>query len=125
MGILKMAARVTYRRKHTYRSRSNQVRKFRTPGGKLSVQYTTKRNGLRVCAETGNALQGIKRLRNTEFSKLSKRQRTVSRPYGGCLSMEACRHTIMRAFFNEEMKIIKQGATAMRRNKRKGGKRRN
>jgi hypothetical protein len=27
-----MAARVTYRRKHTYRTRSNQIRKLRTPG---------------------------------------------------------------------------------------------
>jgi hypothetical protein len=27
-----MVARVQYKRKHTYRTRSNQVRKFRTPG---------------------------------------------------------------------------------------------
>lgn len=33
-----MAPRVTYRRKHTYRTRSNTVKKFRTPG-KLITPY--------------------------------------------------------------------------------------
>lgn len=32
-----MAARVHYRRKHTYRTRSNQVRKFRTPGKNIKT----------------------------------------------------------------------------------------
>ncbi len=30
-----MAARVTYTRKHTYRTRSNVVRKLRTPGNDI------------------------------------------------------------------------------------------
>jgi large subunit ribosomal protein L34e len=118
-----MAARVTYKRKHTYRTRSNQVRKLRTPGGKLTIQYTNKRNGLRVCGDTQVPLNGIPRSRNTEFRGLSKRSRTVSRPYGGSLSHEAVRHRIMRSFFNEELKVIKAGATASRKGKKKvGGK---
>ncbi len=119
-----MAARVTYKRKHTYRTKSNQVRKFRTPGGNLSVQYTTKRNAVRVCGDTGLPLNGVSRARNVEFKKLSKRQRTVSRPYGGSLNAEAVTHRIKRAFFNEEMKIIKQGATTVKRGKKRGGQRR-
>jgi len=38
-----MTARVTYRRRHSYASRSNTVRKLKTPGGKLVVQYTAKK----------------------------------------------------------------------------------
>ena len=90
----------------------------------MSVQYTEKRNGLRVCGDTGVVLNGIPRLRNGAFSRVSRRVRTVSRPYGGSLSHEAVRHRIMRAFFNEELRVIKQGATAVRRaKKRVGGQR--
>jgi len=34
-----MVARVQYRRKHTYRTRSNHVRKFRTPGKFIFLIY--------------------------------------------------------------------------------------
>ncbi len=37
-----MVARVQYRRKHTYRTRSNQVRKFRTPGMKYLIKILLK-----------------------------------------------------------------------------------
>jgi large subunit ribosomal protein L34e len=89
----------------------------------LTIQYTTKRNGVRVCGDTQVPLNGISRLRNPKFSKLTKRARTVSRPYGGSLSHEAVKHRIMRAFFNEELKVIKQGATASRRGKKRAGQR--
>jgi len=100
------------------RTRSNKVRKFRTPGGKLSIQYTSKRNALRVCGDTQVPLNGISRARNAQFRNLSKKSRTVSRPYGGSLSHEAVKHRIMRAFFNEELKVLKQGATTSKKGKR-------
>lgn len=81
----------------------------------------TKRNGVRVCGDTQVPLNGISRLRNPKFAALSKRSRTVSRPYGGSLTHEAVKHRILRAFFNEEMKIIKQGATASKKGKRRVG----
>ena len=46
----------------------------------------------------------------TTFKNLPKRRRTVTRAYGGYLSHEAVRHRILRAFFNEELRVIKQGA---------------
>ena len=58
------------------------------------------------------------------FKNLPKRRRTVTRKYGGYLSAEAVRHRILRAFFNEELRIIKQGASTQRKAK-KAGKRRN
>ncbi len=89
----------------------------------MTIQYTSKRNGLRVCGDTQVPLNGIPRVRNQKFKTLSKRSRTVARPYGGSLSHEAVKHRIMRAFFNEELKVIKQGATASRKGKKKAGQR--
>ena len=87
----------------------------------MTIQYTHKRNGLRVCGDTQVPLNGIPRCRNTEFKGLSKRSRTVSRPYGGSLSHEAVKHRIMRSFFNEELKVIKASAAASKKGKKKVG----
>lgn len=86
-----MAARLTYRRKHTYRTRSNHVRRFNTPGGKLAFQYTDKKTSPVVCGETGTPLNGIPVLTKQKWMRLSTKQRTVSRPYGGCLNAEVVR----------------------------------
>ena len=59
----------------------------------------------------------------TVFKNLPNRRRTVTRKYGGYLSAEAVRHRILRAFFNEELRVIKQGAATKKT--KKGGKRRN
>jgi len=89
----------------------------------LTIQYRNKRNALRTCGDTQVPLNGIPRLRNGQFKSLSKRARTVSRPYGGSLSAEAVKHRIMRAFFNEELKVLKQGANASKKGKKRvGGK---
>jgi large subunit ribosomal protein L34e len=117
-----MAARVHYTRKHTYRTRSNLVRKFRTPGGKLAIQYRNKRVARILCGDTKQELNGIPRTIKSVFKNLPKRRRTVTRAYGGSLSHEAVRHRVLRAFFNEELKVIKQGASAQRRVKKQAGK---
>ena len=81
-----MSTRVVYRRKHVYKTRSNLVRRFRTPGGRLLVQYRNKRVSPAVCGDTGLPLNGIRRLAPAQFKNLTRRSRTVSRPYGGSLS---------------------------------------
>lgn len=51
--------RVTYRRSHSYNTRSNKIRKVKTPGGSVVVHYQTKKaKGVR-CAATGVQLQGV------------------------------------------------------------------
>lgn len=83
-----MVARLTYRRKHTYRTRSNAVKRFHTPGGKLQFQYTQKKVSPRICGETKLPLNGIPSLAKRKWLKLSRKQRSVSRPYGGSLNHE-------------------------------------
>jgi large subunit ribosomal protein L34e len=104
-----MAARVTYKRKNTYRTRSNVVRKIRTPGGRLTIQYRNKQVKRIKCAETGKYLNGIPRVRS---DLLPRKQRTVSRAYGGIFSAKTVENRIKRAFFNEEMKILKNAVQA-------------
>lgn len=114
-----MTTRVTYRRKNTYRTKSNQVRKFRTPGGRLLVQYRNRRVKSIVCAETKQVLNGISR---QLAYRVPRRKRTVTRPYGGTLSALEVKHRIKRAFLNEEMKVIKGESQKSRKAKSKGKK---
>jgi large subunit ribosomal protein L34e len=114
-----MAARVTYRRKNTYRTKSNRVRKFRTPGGKLLVQYKAKPVKVARCSETGELLNGISR---KKASLVPRRKRTVSRPYGGVLSGSEVQQRIKRAFFNEELKVIKHDAQKAKKTVKKVAK---
>jgi large subunit ribosomal protein L34e len=114
-----MAARVTYRRKNTYRTKSNVVRKFRTPGGKLAVQYRDKKVKSITCPESKQVLNGITKL---PAYRVPRRKRTVTRPYGGSLSASEVKQRIKRAFLNEEMKVIKSESQKSKKVKTKGKK---
>ena len=74
------------------------------------VQYRTKKASFPKCPVTGQRLAGIKALRPSEYSnkRMSKRQKSVNRIYGGCLSHKVVRERIMRAFLVEEQKIVKK-----------------
>ena len=101
--------RVTYLRRKSYNTRSNRIRKLRLPGGRLSIQYTGKRaKGPQPAFKTNSRLTGLKRLRNPQYSRLSKTQRSISRPYGGVLTPNEVKDKIMRAFLIEEVKIVKE-----------------
>jgi len=71
--------RVTYKRRASYRTKSNRFRKIKTPGGKLAIQYIKKKTN-------GTKMQGVKVMRPANFKRASRTSRTVSRPYGGVLS---------------------------------------
>ena len=89
-------------------TRSNKIRKIRTPGGKLTVQYITKAAKGPTCFVTRKALQGIPRARPFEYSLMKKSKRTVTRAYGGVLSAGAVKDRIVRAFLAEEQKEVKK-----------------
>ena len=71
--------RVTYKRRASYRTKSNRFRKVKTPGGKLAIQYTVKKT-------QGTKMAGVKVARPATFKRLGRAKRTVSRPYGGVLT---------------------------------------
>lgn len=101
-------ARITYRRRHSYRTKSNKARPVKTPGGKLVARYIKKSSKGPSCGDCKKRLQGLKRLRPAEYARLPKCQRTVSRAYGGSRCASCVRSRILRAFIIEEQKIVKQ-----------------
>ena len=82
----------------------------KTPGGRLVFQIAKKRAQGPKCPVTGKRIQGVPHLRPAEYrnTRLSKRQKTVNRAYGGALSGQAVRERIIRAFLVEEQKIVKK-----------------
>lgn len=91
-------ARVTLRRKSPYCTKSNKFKKVRTPGGKLQIQYTKKLPSVPKCGDTGAPLFGVAVRRPKELMRISKRQKSVSRSYGGVLCGKAVRSRYVCAF---------------------------
>lgn len=79
----------------------------RTPGGRLVYQYVKKNKTVPRCGQCKEKLKGIRPTRPCERSRLSKRQKTVARTYGGVLCHGCLRERIVRAFLIEEQKIVK------------------
>ena len=107
-----MVQRVTYRRRHCYATKSNRMRRLRTPGGKIVVQRVQKRASVPTCGEAkcSLTLPGIPALRPTAMSqkRLPRKNKTVNRKYGGHLCSGCVRTRVMRAFLVEEQKIVKK-----------------
>ena len=104
-----MAQRVTYRRRKSYNTKSNKIRKVKTPGGRLVAQYVPKKaKGVQPQYDSNQRISGLPRMRNPKYSALSYTQRKISRPYGGQLNPSELKNRIKRAFLVEEMKISKK-----------------
>merc|ERR1712146_241731 len=103
-----MVQRVTYRRRKSFNTKSNKVRKVKTPGGKLMLHYVGKRGKAPQCGDAGcsTKLHGLPALRPMDYSRISKRQKHVSRAYGGSRCAKCVRNRIVRAFLIEEQKIV-------------------
>mmetsp|Transcript_27230 Transcript_27230/g.45351 ORF Transcript_27230/g.45351 Transcript_27230/m.45351 type:complete len:118 (+) Transcript_27230:57-410(+) len=105
-----MVQRVTYRRRKSFNTKSNKVRKVKTPGGKLVLHYMGKKGKAPMCGDSAcpRRLSGIPNLRPVEFSRISKRQKNVSRAYGGSRCAMCVRQRIVRAFLIEERQLVKK-----------------
>ena len=102
------SARVTYRRRKSYNTKSNKIRKVKTPGGRLVAQYTKKKAALpKLAMKTRTRVSGVKALRPHEYKKISKTQRSVTRPYSGVYSPKELKERITRAFLVDELKTVK------------------
>eukprot|EP00178_Gracilaria_changii_P009989 TRINITY_DN29081_c0_g1_i1.p2 TRINITY_DN29081_c0_g1~~TRINITY_DN29081_c0_g1_i1.p2 ORF type:complete len:150 (-),score=23.28 TRINITY_DN29081_c0_g1_i1:168-617(-) len=100
--------RVTYRRRTSYHTRSNLVRVVKTPGGKLTIHKRVKRVAVPKCGDCHSTLQGLRALTASERHRASRREKTVSRAYGGSRCAKCVRERIVRAFLIEEQKIVKR-----------------
>lgn len=103
-----MSQRVSYRRRHAYATKSNKVRVVKTPGNKLVVHYRTKKAAAPKCGDCGATLPGLPALRPTEYARLPRHEKTVTRAYGASRCAKCVRMRIVRAFLIEEQKIVAQ-----------------
>merc|ERR1711941_206058 len=107
-GIVNMVQRIQYRRRLAWNTSSNQRKISKTPGGKLVFLYTGKKGVVAKCGDTGKKLQGVKANRAAALQpgRTIRRSKTVTRAYGGCVSANALKRRITRAFLIEEQKIV-------------------
>merc|ERR1712025_45112 len=104
--LRKMVQRLTFRRRLSYNTNSNRRRVSKTPGGKLVYLYQKKLAKVPVCGDYKTPLRGVRAVRPHKLATMSKRQKTVSRAYGGSRCHKAVRERIVRAFLIEEQKIV-------------------
>jgi ribosomal protein L34E len=78
-------------------------------------QYRTKKASYPKCPVSGQRLAGIKAVRPAKMSnkRMAKREKTVNRAYGGCLSHGVVRERIVRAFLIEERKVVKKARACL------------
>ena len=111
-------ARVTKTSRHSYATKSNIIKKIKTPGGKLTAVVRSKKSSGAKCGDCKCTLPGIKHLVNTQYRRQQRRALTVSRAYGGSRCAGCVKTRIVRAFLIEEQKIVK----ALLQEKSKAGK---
>mmetsp|Transcript_7487 Transcript_7487/g.10634 ORF Transcript_7487/g.10634 Transcript_7487/m.10634 type:complete len:114 (-) Transcript_7487:51-392(-) len=101
-------SRYTRSARHPYNTRSHKTRAVKTPGGKLTGQIIKKTSKGPRCMDCKLPLQGIKHLKSSAYKNLKKRERTVSRCYGGAACAGCVKQRIVRAFLLEEQKAVKK-----------------
>ncbi|GHJ88762.1 hypothetical protein NliqN6_5164 [Naganishia liquefaciens] len=114
-----MAQRVTLRKRTPYNTTSNRRRVVKTPGGKLILHHLKKLATAPKCGDCGLALPGVPALRPRAYATISKRQKTVSRAYGGSRCATCVKSRITRAFLIEEANIVKRVLKAQTAPKKK------
>merc|ERR1712159_358730 len=102
LSSVTMVQRLTYRRRACYATKSNTVRKVKTPGGVLTFHNVRKRGSGTKCGDCGKPLQGLPALRPIQLKRIAKNKK------GGARCAGCVRQRIIRAFLIEEQKIVKQ-----------------
>ena len=99
---------MTLTRRHAYRTATNRVKTVKTPGGRHAVQYIKKARAGAKCGDCKCSLPGIKHMDKGGFKQAHKKDKTVSRSYGGSRCGQCVKARIVRAFLIEEQKIVKK-----------------
>lgn len=81
--------------------------RVKVASGKVVFHYRTKVSAGPSCGDCGRKLAGIPHLRPKEYRAISKRQKVVTRAYGGSRCHGCVRDRVVRAFLLEEQKIVK------------------
>ena len=81
--------------------------RVKVASGRLVYHYNKKVAKGPRCGDCGKSLPGIPHLRPKEYRGISKRQKNVSRAYGGNKCSGCVRDRVVRAFLCEERKIVK------------------
>merc|ERR1711928_328318 len=74
---VKMVQRLTYRRRLSYNTASNQRRIVRTPGGTLTYQYKKKPRQIPKCGICKTTLRGIRPARAQKETHVSQRKESL------------------------------------------------
>uniref|UniRef100_A0A2C9K3J7 Large ribosomal subunit protein eL34 n=1 Tax=Biomphalaria glabrata TaxID=6526 RepID=A0A2C9K3J7_BIOGL len=88
----------------------------------LQKKLTTTKKKLAktpICGDYKTRLGGVKAVRPHKLAAMSKRQKTVTRAYGGSRCHKAAKERIVRAFFIEEQKIVARVLKAQEASKKK------
>lgn len=99
--------RITLVGRH-YATKSRRSVPVKTPGGKLVAQVITKKTKAPKCSDCKTRINGIKKMTANKYANSKKRERTVSRAYGGAVCAHCVKTRIMRAFLLEEHKAVKK-----------------
>jgi large subunit ribosomal protein L34e len=91
-------------------------------GGKLVLQYITKKANGPSCGDCGAKIQGVPALRPKEYARIPRSEKSVTRAYGGSRCAHCVRDRIVRAFLIEEQKIVKRVIKAQSQQKKKAEK---
>ncbi len=91
-----------------YATKSRRSIPVKTPGGTLVSKIITKKSKGPRCSDCGCKLQGIKQMKHSALKNSKKRERTVSRAYGGSACANCVKTRVMRAFLLEEQKAVKK-----------------
>jgi large subunit ribosomal protein L34e len=99
--------RITLVGRH-YATKSRRSIPVKTPGGKLVSKIIAKKSKGSICSDCKCSLIGIKQMKQSQIKNSKKRERTVSRAYGGSTCGGCVKTRIMRAFLLEEHKAVKK-----------------
>lgn len=83
MLTAQMTQRLTLRKRNPYNTLSNRRRVIKTPSGQNRYLHIKKLPSAPKCGDCHVALPGVKALRPRAYAKVSKREKTVQRAYGG------------------------------------------
>ena len=67
-----------------------------------TTHYRLRNRSIAKCAVTKKPLRGLPRLTNKKFGKLSRTEKTISRPYGGYMSGSALKEKILNEIVLKE-----------------------